>query len=70
MSIWLFPQVLKDRAPNDRTAEQLLAQRSSTVAFSSRCRLCAPMKCIVSTITGRKLDVIGKKGSITITTEE
>jgi len=57
-------KVLKERCDNDRTARVLLEQRNRTVAFRTRCRLCRPVKTIVATITGKKLEVIGRKGSV------
>jgi len=56
--------VLKERCDNDKTARVLLEQRSQTVAFRSRCRLCRPVKSIVATITGKKLEVIGRKDTV------
>jgi len=57
-------QVLKDRHDNDKIARILLEQRNRTVAFRTRCRLCQPVKNIVATITGKKLEVTGRKGSV------
>jgi len=62
-------QVLKQRiANNDRVAQVLIEQHSRTVAFQSPCRLCRPMKTLVATITGRKLEVSGRNGSIRVAT--
>jgi len=60
-------QVLKERCDNDKVARVLLDQRSRTVAFRARCRLCQPVKTLVTTITGKKLDVTGRKGLVCTT---
>lgn len=57
-------QVLKERHDNDKVARVLLEQRNRTVAFRTRCRLCRPVKTIVATLTGKKLEVTGRKGSV------
>jgi len=59
-------QVLKERSANDKVARVLLEQRNRTVAFHTRCRLCQPVKTIVATITGKKLDVTGRSNSVCI----
>jgi len=60
-------QVLKERCDIDKVARLLLEQRNRTVAFGTRCRLCRPVKTIVTTITGKKLEVVGRKGSVCTT---
>ena len=57
-------QVLKERSENDKVARVLLEQRGRTVAFRTRCRLCQPVKTIVATITGRRLEVTGRTGLV------
>ena len=57
-------QVLKERCENDKVARVLLEQRSRTVEFRTRCRLCQPVKTIVATITGKKLEVTGRQGLV------
>ena len=56
--------MLKERSDIDKVARVLLDQRSRTVAFRTRCRLCRPVRTIVATITGRKLEVTGRKGLV------
>jgi BAI1-associated protein 3 len=57
-------KVLKERSSNDRIASVLLEQRNRTVAFRTRYRLCRQMKSIVATITGKRLEVVGRNSSI------
>lgn len=59
-------QVLKERCDNDKIARVLLEQRHRTVDFRTRCRLCRPVKNIVATITGMRLEVMGRKGSVCV----
>jgi len=57
-------QVLKERSENDKVARVLLEQRSRTVSFRTRCRLCQPVRTLVATITGKKLEVTGRQGLV------
>lgn len=57
-------KVLKDRSPNDKVAQALLNQRNCDVVFRTRCNFCKPVKCLVSTLTGKRFEAIGKQASI------
>lgn len=57
-------KVLKDRSASDKVAQMLLNQRNKEVTYRKRCNLCKPVKCLVSTLTGKKLEVIGKQASV------